>query len=34
MALQLFLPQNLKDQYFIKTEKALASLVFKEVKRL
>ena len=34
MALQLLLPQNLKDQYCIKTEKALACLVFKEVKRL
>ena len=34
MALQLLLPQNLRDQYCIKTEKALACLVFKEVKRL
>ena len=34
MALQLLLQQNLKDQYCIKTEKALACLVFKEVKRL
>ncbi len=34
MALQLLLPQNLKDQYCIKTEKALACLVFKEVKRI
>ena len=34
MAFQLLLPQNLKDPYCIKTEKALACLVFKEVKRL
>ena len=30
MALQLLLPQRLKDQYAFKTEKALNALVFKE----
>lgn len=33
IALQLLLPQNLKDQYTFKTEKALACLKFIEVKK-
>ena len=32
IAIQLLLPQKLKDQYAFKTEKALAILGFKEVR--
>lgn len=32
IAIQLLLPQNLKDQYVFKTEKALSVLKFEEVK--
>lgn len=32
IAIQLLLPQNLKDQYAFKTEKALSMLEFREVK--
>lgn len=32
IAIQLLLPQKLKDQYIFKTEKALSKLKFKEVK--
>ena len=32
IAIQLLLPQNLKDQYAFKTEKALSALEFSEVK--
>ncbi len=32
IAIQLLLPQKLKDQYVFKTEKALSALRFKEVK--
>ena len=32
IAIQLLLPQNLKDQYAFKTEKALSMLEFSEVK--
>ena len=32
IAIQLLLPQNLKDQYAFKTEKALSILEFREVK--
>ncbi len=32
IAIQLLLPQNLKDQYTFKTENALSKLKFKEVK--
>lgn len=32
IAIQLLLPQKLKDQYVFKTEKALSALCFKEVK--
>lgn len=34
MAIQLLLPQNLKDQYAFKTEKAISILEFVEVKYL
>lgn len=32
IAIQLLLPQNLKDQYVFKTEKAISILKFKEVR--
>lgn len=32
IAIQLLLPQNLKDQYIFKTERAISVLKFKEVK--
>ena len=32
IAIQLLLPQNLKDQYTFKTEKALSKLKYREVK--
>lgn len=32
IAIQLLLPQNLKDQYVFKTERAISLLTFKEVK--
>jgi hypothetical protein len=34
IAIQLLLPQNLKDQHIFKTEKALSILKFAEVKRI
>ncbi len=34
IAIQLLLPQNLKDQYIFKTEKALSCLQFTEVKNI
>jgi hypothetical protein len=34
IAIQLLLPQNLKDQYVFKTEKALSMLQFIEVKHI
>lgn len=34
IAIQLLLPQNLKDQYIFKTEKSLSRLKFKEVRKL
>ncbi|MGN0721885.1 MAG: DUF3990 domain-containing protein [Otoolea sp.] len=34
IAIQLLLPQNLKDQVVFKTEKALAMLKYNEVKTL
>ena len=34
IAIQLLLPQNLKDQYTFKTEAALSKLEFKEVSRV
>lgn len=34
IAIQLLLPQKLKDQYVFKTEKALTALKFEEVKRI